>query len=124
MDATITATWGRSSLVQDSDQDQWLLEYTEPGVAWDDATEVKFADTVSIRQSLSPRMTHGSITASGDFACPTTRMDSDGTMDGEQGKVIGTASALTDYLHGPPASAPTGFTAYNAGPDRPPARLG
>ena len=31
--------------------------------------------------------------------------------------VIGTASALTDYLHGPPATAPTGFTAYNAGPD-------
>ena len=24
-------------------------------------------------QILSPRMTHGSITASGDFACPTTR---------------------------------------------------
>ena len=43
--------------------------------------------------------------------------DSDDTMDGEQGKVIGTASALTDYHHGPPAAAPTGFTAYDAGPD-------
>ena len=26
-------------------------------------------------------------------------------------------SAITDYQHGPPVSAPTGFTAYNAGPD-------
>ena len=33
------------------------------------------------------------------------------------GKVIGKPSALTDYLHGPPAAAPTGLTAYDAGPD-------
>ena len=32
---------GGSRLVDGSGQDQWLLEYTEPGVAWDDATEVK-----------------------------------------------------------------------------------
>ena len=32
-------------------------------------------------------------------------------------KVIGTASALTDYQHGPPTTAPTGFTAHPAGPD-------
>ena len=41
-------------------------------------------------------------------------------MDGSDdvGKVvIGTASAVTDYHHGPPASAPTGLTAHNAGPD-------
>ena len=36
---------------------------------------------------------------------------------GRDAKVIGTASALTDYQHGPPATAPTGFTAHNAGPD-------
>ena len=35
----------------------------------------------------------------------------------DQGKVIGKPSALTDYQHGPPASAPTGLTAYPAGPD-------
>ena len=27
------------------------------------------------------------------------------------------ASATTDYHHGPPTAAPTGLTAYNAGPD-------
>ena len=31
--------------------------------------------------------------------------------------VIGDASALTDYHHGPPTAAPTGLTAYDAGPD-------
>ena len=31
--------------------------------------------------------------------------------------VIGMPSAVTDYQHGPPATAPTGFTAYPAGPD-------
>ena len=43
--------------------------------------------------------------------------DSDVDMDENQGKVIGTASALTDYHHGPPTAAPTGLTAYDAGPD-------
>ena len=41
-------------------------------------------------------------------------LDNDGNTD--DAVVIGDASALTDYLHGPPA-APTGFTAHNAGPD-------
>ena len=30
---------------------------------------------------------------------------------------IGKPSAITDYHHGPPAAAPTGLTAHNAGPD-------
>ena len=34
---TLTAMWGQP-LGTDSGQDQWLVEYTEPGVAWDDAT--------------------------------------------------------------------------------------
>ena len=42
-------------------------------------------------------------------------------MDGRQGieggARIGTPSALTDYHHGPPTAAPTGLTAYDAGPD-------
>ena len=31
--------------------------------------------------------------------------------------IIGMPSELGEYLHGPPVSAPTGFTAHNAGPD-------
>ena len=36
--ATLTATWGQPLSNGDSDQDQWLLEYTEPDVAWNKAT--------------------------------------------------------------------------------------
>ena len=41
---TIMAMWGRP-LATDSGQDQWLVEYTEPGVAWDDATEIVIENT-------------------------------------------------------------------------------
>ena len=58
-----------------------------------------------------------SIMVSGGFACPTTTGGPDNTNDTDDDVVIGTASAITDYLHGPPATAPTGFTAHNAGPD-------
>ena len=33
------------------------------------------------------------------------------------GERVGSPSALTDYHHGPPTSAPTGLMAHNAGPD-------
>ena len=91
--ATLTAQWlhgrpgsttppllqrgGRNDAWSDSDQGSWLFEYTEPGVAWDDATSLTMItadDTVDddlLMQRLSPRMTHGSITASGDLACPS-----------------------------------------------------
>ena len=113
-DGTLTATWG-NQLGQGTDQDQWLLAYTEPGVAWDDATEVFVAAGVSTSEALSandPRIHHGVWR----FQVSYYQEDSDDVMDGNQGKVIGTASALTDYLHGPPASAPTGLMAHDAGP--------
>ena len=123
-EATITATWGRLSLgTEPTDQDQWLVEYTEPGVAWDEATEVPIDGTGStiVRYSvLSPRMTPGSIMVSGDFACPT--------MDADLGPLPTTIdwtvrchrhgrASITDYQHGPPSAAPTGFDAHPAGPD-------
>ena len=114
-DATITATWG-APLGTGSDQDQWLLEYTEPDVAWDDATKVMLDETAMMSEALSandPRIHHGVWR----FRVSYYDMDSDEEMTGDQGKVIGTASALTDYHHGPPTAAPTGLTAYDAGPD-------
>ena len=66
------------------------------------------------------RMTPGSIMVSGGFACPTTTrtVDADNDIDDlAPGAIIGTVSAVTDYHHGPPPTAPTGFTAYPAGPD-------
>ena len=44
----------------------------------------------------------------------TTGEDS---MPIEGGARIGMASAITDFHHGPPTAAPTGLTAYDAGPD-------
>ena len=51
-DGTLTAMWGQP-LGTNSDQDQWLLEYTEPDVAWDDATKVMLDETADdVRGSL------------------------------------------------------------------------
>ena len=114
-DGTLTAMWGQP-LGTSSDQDQWLLEYTEPDVAWDDATKVMLDETAMMSEALSandPRIHHGVWR----FRVSYYQEDSDDVMEGMQGKVIGTASALTDYQHGPPATAPTGFAAYPAGPD-------
>ena len=114
-EAALTASWG-TALGTGSDQDQWLLEYTEPGVAWDDATKVSLADSATMSEPLTandPRIHHGVWR----FRVSYYQEDSDDTMDGNQGKVIGSPSATTDYLHGPPAAAPTGFAAYDAGPD-------
>ena len=109
---TLTATWGQA-LATGSDQDQWLLAYTEPGVAWDDATEVFVASSgVSTSEALSandPRIHHGVWR----FRVSYYEENGGDDMDGA---VIGKPSAVTDYLHGPPASAPTGFTDYHAGP--------
>ena len=114
-DGTLTAMWG-NQLGQDSDQDQWLLEYTEPGVAWAKATKVMLPGATMMSEALSandPRIHHGVWR----FRVSYYQEDSDAEMTGTQGKVIGTASALTDYHHGPPTAAPTGLTAYHAGPD-------
>ena len=51
-DGTIKAMWGQP-LGTDSGQDQWLVEYTEPGVAWDDATEMVIENTTT--RMLDPR---------------------------------------------------------------------
>ena len=106
--ATITATWGRA-LAPDGDgaQDMWLLEYTEPGVAWDDATELKLATSAMDSGPLpanDPRIHHGV------WRFRVSYYDADGGAPDANpvvGKVIGTASALTDYHHGPPTAAPT-----------------
>ena len=120
-DGTLTAMWG-GPLGSGSDQDAWLFEYTEPDVAWGDAEMVVInsasdpAFDTNMSAALSaddPRIHHGVWR----FRVSYYQEDSDDEMEGMQGKVIGTASALTDYHHGPPTAAPTGLTAYDAGPD-------
>ena len=50
-----------------------------------------------------------------DYDAMTTDGESSVAIKG--GARVGMASAIMDYQHGPPVSAPTGFTAHNAGPD-------
>ena len=113
--ATITATWG--GMLTGASQDAWLLEYTEPDVAWDDATKVVIEQIGTMDSGAlpanDPRIHHGVWR----FRVSYYTKDTENAMDGDAGTVIGTASALTDYQHGPPATAPTGFTAHPAGPD-------
>ena len=112
--ATLTATWGEPLNMA---QDQWLLEYTEPDVAWDDATKV-FIDDHTVKTSMplpagDPRIHHGVWR----FRVAYYNTDPDGMPSTDDAAVIGDESAITDYLHGPPATAPTGFAAHLAGPD-------
>ena len=101
----ITAMWGIP--LDNTRHNGWLLEYTAPGVAWDDATPLPLLDQ-DTRMSKFPANDLDNHNGVWRF-----RVSYYNTQDAV---VIGDASALTDYLHGPPA-APTGFTAHNAGPD-------
>ena len=115
--SVLAVSWGQP--LSDSGEDpqtHWLLEYTEPGVAWAKATKVALAVSAMMSDPLpanDPRIHHGVWR----FRVSYYIEDTDLTMDGHQGKVIGDESDITDYLHGPPATAPTGFAAYPAGPD-------
>ena len=103
----VIANWGGEL----ANQIGWLLEYTEPGVAWDDATEKAMgADmkTFSVPAN-DPRIHHGVWRFRVSYY--------DSVTVSEEAMVIGDASAITDYQHGPPTAEPTGFAAYNAGPD-------
>ena len=115
---TLTAMWGEQ-LGGDSGQDQWLVEYTEPGVAWDDATEIVIdqvgTSTTEPLAANDPRIHHGVWRFRVSYY--DADLDPDNDIDDVTPAVIGSPSALTDYHHGPPTAAPTGLTAYDAGPD-------
>ena len=116
--AAITAKWGgKLGSGTDPAQNGWLLEYTEPGVAWAKATKKVIdggadAMTSGPLDADDPRIHNGVWR----FRVSYYIKDTADPTDGDEGTVIGTASALTDYQHGPPATAPTGFTAHPAGP--------
>ena len=109
--AAVIAMWGEP-LGTAANQRGWLLEYTEPGVAWDDA-EAKVIDGVIIRElsvpANDPRIHHGVWRFRVSYY--------DSNVVTEDSAVIGDESAITDYQHGPPTAAPTGFDAHPAGPD-------
>ena len=122
---SITATWGQplGGSGDDDVQDGWMLEHTEPGVAWDDATMTPFMGNTTMTSGElpadDPRIHHGVWRFRVSYWNHDAKDKDDVLiMDGEiAGERVGSPSALTDYLHGPPASAPTGFAAYPAGPD-------
>ena len=117
---SITASWGQP-LAIGSDQDGWMLEHTEPGVAWDDAEMTPFMGgsmmDSGIIEADDPRIHHGVWRFRVSYWNHDAMDDADEQMPIEGGERVGSASALTDYLHGPPAVAPTGFDAHPAGPD-------
>ena len=91
----------------------WLVEYTEPGVAWDDATALPVINAeanamVSI-DANDLRIHHGV------WKVRVSYWDAVASDD-NAGAVIGKPSATTDYHHGPPTAAPTGLMAHDAGP--------
>ena len=107
--ATIEAEWFGPATVDG--RMGWLLEYTEPKVAWSKATKVVFGTSINKSGTIpanDPRIHHGVWKFRVSYY--------DRADDDEPGKVVGRASALTDYLHGPP-DAPTDLMAHDAGPD-------
>ena len=60
-----------------------------------------------------PRIHHGVWR----FRVSYYKVNTEGDDKTSNAAVIGAASALTDYHHGPPTSAPTGLVAHDAGPD-------
>ena len=115
-DAMVTAMWGQP-LESASGQDQWLVEYTEPDVDWDDAEAVVTEQLTTRMFSVSaddPRIHHGVWRFRVSYY--DTDLDPDSVMTDENPVVIGDESDITDYHHGPPADAPTGLDAHDAGP--------
>ena len=109
-DGTITAMWGQA-LDSASGQDQWLVEYTEPGVAWDDATELVITNPATLMTEAlaanDPRIHHGVWRFRVSYY--DADLDPDSDIDDPAPAVIGSPSAVTDYHHGPPTAAPTGL---------------
>ena len=117
-DGTLIVMWGQP-LGTDSGQDRWLVEYTEPGVAWDDATEVVIPQISTMMSAPlpanDPRIHHGVWRFRVSYY--QADQDPDNTIEAVNPVVIGSPSRVTSYHHGPPSAAPMGLTAYNAGPD-------
>ena len=123
--AVLNATWvGATGITA---QNGWLVEYTEPGEPWADAIAVYVlgaskANTEDLSgddviDANDPRIHHGVWKFRVSY-WDTDADDKAGEPDPTEGGArIGKPSALTDYLHGPPAAAPTGLMAHPAGPD-------
>ena len=127
-DATVTATWvGVAAGAVSMDQTGWTVEYTEPDEPWADATAVYVTGEGAGKLTNpipadDPRIHHGVWKVRVSYWNGTPPADPDDEATGSDGMAImgvriGKASDLTEYLHGPPAAAPTGFDAHPAGPD-------
>ena len=99
----IHAMWGNE--LPDEGQTGWKVEYTAPGIPWDEAREllVGGGGPLIVSEANDPLIHHGVWKVRVSYW--------------KGNAIIGMPSELGDYLHGPPVSAPTGFTAHNAGPD-------
>ena len=99
----IHAMWGNE--LPDEGQTGWMVEYTPPGIPWAEAVSLTVGGSGPLMVSAAndPLIHHGVWKVRVSYW--------------KGNAIIGMPSELGDYLHGPPVSAPTGFTAHNAGPD-------
>ena len=117
---SITASWGQPlGGTGDDAQDGWMLEHTEPGVAWDKATMTPIDSPTTMTSgelpANDPRIHHGVWRFRVSYWNHDATDAAGETIIG--GARVGTMSGITDYLHGPPATMPMGFAAHPAGPD-------
>ena len=111
---TINATWGTVTV---ADQDGWKVEYTEPGVPWDDAKAQDVMENATVMAEITAndsRIHHGVWKVRVSYWNYDAQDDDNVAIMG--GERIGMPSATTDYHHGPPTAAPTGLMAHDAGP--------
>ena len=99
----IHAMWGNE--LPDEGQTGWKVEYTAPSIPWAEAVSLTVGGSGPLMVSAAndPLIHHGVWKVRVSYW--------------KGNAIIGMPSELGEYLHGPPVSAPTGFTAHNAGPD-------
>ena len=102
----------------------WRVEYSEPGetaqmIIVGSGSGAKMLGEDDVLDADDPRIHHGVWEFRVSYWSQAAK---DGPNAGKpdqtpKGKIVGMPSAWTSYQHGPPTVAPTGFTAYPAGPD-------
>ena len=112
----VMVTWGATL----SDAGGWRVEISEPGEDPTVTYHASGAGTDGVDSDANdPRIHNGVWQArvtywSDATGPPATPVPNDPPY---AGKAVGMPSAWASYHHGPPSTAPTGFTAYTAGPD-------
>ena len=111
----ITVTLGAGTLGGGAEADTWLVEYIAPGLEMKALAPMTTIDAMTaVAKANDPRVHHGV------WQVRVSYYDQDANTEmpeGMQGKVIGTPSPWTAYLHGPP-DTPESFSSFGIGTTR------